>query len=91
VENINPSALALLIILLALPLYFLPTIVASLRKSKVTAAVFVVNLFFGWFFGIGWFIALVWAMAAKSRTEDETESRRHEEMMRLIAATKKAE
>ncbi|HEY4111234.1 superinfection immunity protein [Puia sp.] len=45
--------------------YFLPTIIAILRKSSSTAGVFVLNFFLGWTF-IGWIIALVWAIASRN-------------------------
>jgi Superinfection immunity protein len=43
-----------------LGLYFLPTIIAIVRKMPNTGSVFVVNLFLGWTF-IGWIVALVMA------------------------------
>jgi hypothetical protein len=45
---------------LCLGLYFLPTIIAIVRKMPNTGSVFVVNLFLGWTF-IGWIVALVMA------------------------------
>jgi hypothetical protein len=63
--------------------------IAGMRQFKATGAIFIVNLVFGWTV-IGWFGSLVWALAGRSRREDELEARRHDEMMHLIAATKKA-
>jgi hypothetical protein len=40
--------------------YFIPTIVAYLRRHKKTVAIFFVNLCLGWT-AIGWIWALVWA------------------------------
>jgi hypothetical protein len=45
---------------ISLALYFLPTIVAVVRKKRNTLAIFLLNLFLGWTF-IGWVVALVWA------------------------------
>lgn len=42
-------------------IYFIPTIVAYSRKKSNRVAIFMLNLFAGWFFGIGWIVALVWA------------------------------
>ena len=42
-------------------IYFLPTIVASSNKKKNTGAIFILNLFLGWTF-LGWIIALIWAV-----------------------------
>jgi hypothetical protein len=50
-----------LIILLVVPIYFLPSIVAAMRKQSNTTAIFFLNLFLGWSL-IGWVIALVWAL-----------------------------
>lgn len=41
-------------------LYFLPTLVAALRRTHNVGAVFAVNLLVGWTV-IGWFAALLWA------------------------------
>jgi hypothetical protein len=40
--------------------YFLPTIIATSRNHRHTAAVFLTNLIFGWTF-LGWAIALIWS------------------------------
>jgi hypothetical protein len=44
----------------SLALLFLPTLVAKSRNHPHTAAIFLLNLLFGWTF-IGWVISLVWA------------------------------
>jgi len=54
-----------LMLVILLPLYFLPAIVAASRNNHNTAAIFVLNLFLGWTF-LGWVIALIWAMMASS-------------------------
>ncbi|WMT47814.1 MAG: superinfection immunity protein [Acidithiobacillus caldus] len=48
-------------------LYFLPTILAYLRKKSNLVAIFVMNLLLGWLF-VGWVIALVWALSNDSPT-----------------------
>ncbi|WP_012387030.1 superinfection immunity protein [Acidithiobacillus caldus] len=48
-------------------LYFLPTILAWLRKKSNLVAIFVMNLLLGWLF-VGWVIALVWALSNDSPT-----------------------
>lgn len=42
--------------------YWVPTIVAFLRKHESRSAIAVVNFFFGWTL-IGWILALIWAMS----------------------------
>ena len=49
------------IILLIASVYFLPTIVAKVRKQPNFASVLVLNTFLGWSF-IGWVVSLVWAV-----------------------------
>ena len=44
--------------------YFLPTIIAVLRKHKNWLAIFIVNILVGWTF-IGWVVALVWSVIKK--------------------------
>jgi len=48
--------------LIALLLYFLPTIVAFLRGHQSRAGILLVNFFLGWS-GLGWIIALIWALS----------------------------
>ena len=50
--------------LIGLVLYFVPTVVAFVRKVPNSVSVFVVNLFLGWSL-IGWVVAL--AMAVRSK------------------------
>ena len=57
----------LLVVLIGLPLYFLPSIVAMVRKVKNIAAIIVLNVFLGWTF-LGWVGSLVWALAAEKNT-----------------------
>jgi len=50
----------IILILLGLLLYFLPTYFSWGRK-KNAGAIFALNLLLGWTF-IGWIIALIWAL-----------------------------
>ena len=51
----------MLVVLLPLILYFIPTIVAEKTKHKNVLAIGIANLFFGWTF-IGWILCLIWAV-----------------------------
>jgi Superinfection immunity protein len=53
----------LLILAILLFIYFFPAYIASFRKKKNTAAIFVLNLFFGWTV-FGWVLALIWAFVS---------------------------
>jgi len=50
-----------IVLLLLLVGYFLPFIIALIRKHIDSTAIFVLNLFLGWTF-FGWVIALVWSV-----------------------------
>lgn len=47
-------------------LHFLPTIVAAIRQSRHTVAIFFLNLFFGWTV-IGWVLLLAWAATSEPK------------------------
>lgn len=50
----------LLILLIGVLAYFLPTIIAASRGHRNAAAIFMLNLFLGWTF-LGWVVSLVWS------------------------------
>jgi len=50
-----------LLILIALAIYFLPSIIAVGRDKKNATAIVVLNLIFG-LSGIGYIIALIWSL-----------------------------
>ena len=47
--------------LFSICLYFVPTIIAVVRKQPNSLAIFIVNLLLGWTV-IGWVVALVWSV-----------------------------
>ncbi len=49
-------------IIIFLSLYFLPTIIAFIRKKENKISILVLNFFLGWTL-IGWVLSLVWALA----------------------------
>lgn len=49
-------------------IYFLPTVVASLRQHLQTVAIFVLNLLLGWTL-LGWVAALVWAFTHQTKSD----------------------
>jgi hypothetical protein len=55
------SFFGFIMFILALVVYFLPTIIALAKKRRNTLAIFLLNFFLGWTF-IGWVVALVWAV-----------------------------
>ena len=68
-EDVEAFGFAMLFLLfLALGIYFIPTSIAMMRGSNLTAAILVVNLFFGWTI-IGWVGALVMAVLPKQKDQ----------------------
>jgi hypothetical protein len=59
-DSADSMALTLFVVL-AIP-YFIPSIIAAIRKKDNQIAIFALNLFLGWSV-IGWVVALVWAVA----------------------------
>ena len=55
------SFIGVVVFILLLTLYFLPTIVAVARHHRNALAIFLLNLFLGGTF-IGWVVALVWSV-----------------------------
>jgi hypothetical protein len=54
--------------LMMLCFYFLPTIIAIVRKKYNIGAILVLNFFLGWTF-IGWIVALIWAVSSEPRPQ----------------------
>jgi hypothetical protein len=51
--------------ILGLALYFLPTIIAAVRRCKGILGILLVNIFTGWTF-IGWVASLVWSLVGST-------------------------
>jgi hypothetical protein len=47
-------------------IYFMPALLAGHFRHPQTAAIFMLNLLFGWT-GIGWGIALIWAFTKEKK------------------------
>ncbi|WP_100077619.1 superinfection immunity protein [Chryseobacterium camelliae] len=58
-----------LILLLFIPIYFIPTFIALNRKKSNAGVIFALNLFLGWAL-IGWIGALIWALS-KDKTDQQ--------------------
>lgn len=71
--NPDPAA-GLIIIMMILCAYFLPTIIAMFRGHFWR--VFAVNLFFGWT-GLGWISAFVLSLSGESRSERREKREAH--------------
>lgn len=56
------NTLLVLLAILSIPLYFLPTFIAIKRENF--KSIFALNLFLGWTF-FGWIGSLVWALKAE--------------------------
>ncbi|WP_042722292.1 superinfection immunity protein [Flavobacterium sp. B17] len=61
----------LIVLLISIPFYFLPTLVAYRRKKSNVDAIFTLNLFLGWSV-IGWAIALFLALSNKESNQQNS-------------------
>ena len=64
----NTVLLLVAALLIALFVYFLPTVVAGNRRHRDRTAIFVLNLLAGWTF-FGWVAALVWSLTSNVEPE----------------------
>jgi hypothetical protein len=62
-----PEFVALLLVVVVLPVYLIPTVIAVARRCKADGLVFLINVLLGWTV-IGWVVAL--GVAAGSRRRD---------------------
>jgi len=60
------SAGLMILVIVILILYFLPSIIG--RKKRNALSIFVLNLFLGWSL-VGWVVALIWAVAKEESLE----------------------
>lgn len=54
------SIVILLCVLVAAPVFFLPSIIALINKHPYKIPIILINIFGGLCFGVGWLVALVW-------------------------------
>jgi len=59
-EFLFGSFVGIIVFIIIIASYFLPTIIALLRGHRNALAIFLLNFFLGWTF-IGWVVALVWS------------------------------
>jgi len=64
----NLAIQELLLVVLIFVLYFLPAVIALLRKHKNKLAIFLLNFLLGWTV-LGWVASLIWSVMKKA---DET-------------------
>lgn len=57
----------LLVLLVMVPIYFVPLIVAAARRHRSLLGVGLLNVLAGWTF-VGWVGALIWAIVGESST-----------------------
>jgi len=61
------EAQEMILIVIAMVIYFLPSIIAMVRENTQTLAIFILNLILGWT-GLGWVGALVWAFIKENKS-----------------------
>ena len=57
----NSTFVIIIIILISFALYFLPSIIAILKRKSNMLAIILLNVFLGWTF-IGWLVSLIWSV-----------------------------
>ena len=62
VSRLRSQMEALIVVVITLAIYLLPTWIALSRHKRNTASIAVLNVFLGWT-AIGWVVALIWAVA----------------------------
>ena len=65
----NEHTIFVILLLVCLVIYMLPTLIAYARDIPSRGAVTVVNIIFGWTL-IGWFIAFLWASLAATSIDE---------------------
>ena len=60
----------LLLAVLIFAFYFLPSLIAFLRRHKNKIAIFLLNLLLGWTV-LGWVVSLVWSVMEQDREREK--------------------
>jgi hypothetical protein len=80
----------ILLLLLVVAIYFLPTICAGLRgKANGTGGVFLVNLLLGWTVA-GWIVSFIWACSGTTEADKRREEQRHRELLAAVGGNEQA-
>ena len=61
------ESIIILSVIIGLPLYFLPTIIANSNNKKQKLAIFLLNLLLGWTV-LGWIGALIWSVVKEDNS-----------------------
>lgn len=72
------EALMIIVVIISIPIYFIPTIIAVVRKCYKRCAIILINIFLG-FTIIGWFGSLIWAIIDK--TDSDVEKKYQEDLL----------
>lgn len=74
---------AVIIIIISIPIYFLPSILAYRKQHINKIAILILNIFLGWTL-IGWVGSLVWAVSTNEENRDNNISNnKYEDLERL--------
>jgi len=68
-SDVGSLIVGLALVAIVIALYFLPSIIASLRNHSNRVSIFVLNLFLGWTF-LGWVVALIWSFSDNTIERD---------------------
>jgi hypothetical protein len=71
----------LILLIIGVLLYFLPTVIARFRGHKSVVAIFILNLLGAWTILL-WIAAIVWAFTSNTRANDEMMAKTMADAMR---------
>ena len=65
------NTIFVVLLLIILIIYMLPTVIAYARDVPQRQAITVVNIILGWTL-VGWFVTFLWALMAETRADELT-------------------
>lgn len=69
-QGLSQAALTAIIVMAVLG-YFIPSLIAYMRKHQSDMAIFALNLLLGWT-ALGWIVALVWSLTGTTTSTEPT-------------------
>lgn len=67
IMNMGMLLRAIILYLVIIMIYILPTIIAEIKEKENIMSIFILNFLLGWTI-IGWIIALIWAFMVENKT-----------------------
>ncbi len=71
-EGLGGIILGIIFLVVAVPIYFFPAMIAWFRQHQSLAAVIMLNALLGWTV-VGWIVILLWALSGPGEAESASE------------------